>query len=42
MVYVSLNELLPVSKEYGQPSDPIMGVTAGMIVMALSLIMMYA
>ena len=42
MIYVSLNELLPVSKEYGEPSDPIMGVTAGMIVMALSLIMMYA
>lgn len=42
MIYVSVNELLPVSKEYGEPSDPIMGVTAGMIVMALSLIMMYA
>jgi len=42
MVYVALNELLPVSKEYGEPTDPIMGVTAGIIVMALSLIMMYA
>ena len=42
MIYVSLNELLPVSKEYGKPSDPIMGVTAGIIVMAISLILMYA
>ena len=42
MVYVSLNELLPVSKEYGEPTDPIIGVTAGMIVMAISLILLYA
>ena len=42
MIYVSLNELLPVSKEYGKPSDPIIGVTAGIIVMAISLILMYA
>ena len=42
MIYVALNELLPVSKEYGKPSDPIMGVTAGIIVMAISLILMYA
>jgi len=42
MVYVALNELLPVSKEYGEPTDPIIGVTAGMIVMAISLIMLYA
>jgi ZIP family zinc transporter len=41
MVYVALNELLPVSKEYGEPSDPIIGVTAGMIIMAISLILMY-
>ena len=41
MIYVALNELLPVSKEYGKPSDPIMGVTAGIIVMAISLILMY-
>ena len=40
MVYVALNELLPVSKEYGEPSDPIVGVTAGMIIMAMSLILM--
>jgi len=42
MIYVSLNELLPVAKEYGKPSDPIIGVTAGIIVMAISLILMYA
>ena len=42
MIYVSLNELLPVAKEYGKPSDPIIGVTAGMIVMAISLILLYA
>jgi len=42
MIYVSLNELLPVSKAYGKPSDPIIGVTAGMIVMAISLILLYA
>ena len=42
MVYVALNELLPVAKEYGEPSDTIIGVTIGMIIMAISLIMMYA
>ena len=42
MIYVALNELLPVAKAYGKPSDPIMGVTAGIIVMAISLILMYA
>ena len=42
MIYVALNELLPVAKEYGKPSDPIMGVTAGIIVMSISLILMYA
>ena len=41
MVYVALNELLPVAKEYGEPST-IIGVTIGMIIMAISLIMMYA
>ena len=42
MVYVALNELLPVAKDYGEPSDAIIGVTIGMIIMAISLIMMYA
>jgi len=42
MVYVALNELLPVAKEYGEPSDTIIGVTIGMIIMAISLIMMYS
>ena len=42
MVYVALNELLPVAKDYGEPSDAIIGVTIGMIIMAVSLIMMYA
>jgi ZIP family zinc transporter len=40
MVYVALNEQLPVSREYGKPSDPIIGVSVGMIVMAVSLILM--
>ena len=42
MIYVSLNELLPVSREYGKPIDHIIGLTAGIIVMAISLILMYA
>jgi len=37
-----LNEQLPVSREYGKPSDPIVGVSVGMIVMAVSLILMNA
>jgi len=41
MIYVALNELLPVAKDYGQPSDAIIGVTIGMIIMAVSLIMLY-
>jgi len=37
MVYISLDELLPVSRAYGKEHVSIMGVLAGMAVMALSL-----
>lgn len=37
MVFVSLDELLPVSRSYGHEHLSIVGVVAGMIVMALSL-----
>lgn len=37
MVYISLDELIPASREYGQEDYAILGVVAGMAVMALSL-----
>lgn len=37
MVYISLDELLPSSREYGNEHTSIYGLTAGMFVMALSL-----
>ncbi len=37
MVYLSLDELVPTSKEYGKEHLPILGVVFGMVVMALSL-----
>lgn len=40
MVYISLDELLPASRAYGKGHDSIFGLLAGMIVMALSLLMM--
>lgn len=39
MVYISLDELLPASREYGEEHLSIYGVVGGMIVMAFSLIM---
>lgn len=39
MVYVSLDELLPSAREYGEPHIAIYGTIAGMAVMALSLLM---
>ncbi len=37
MVYISLDELVPASREYGQDDHAILGVIAGMAVMAFSL-----
>ena len=38
MVYISIDELLPTSREYGQNHQEIYGFIAGMFVMALSLL----
>ncbi len=40
MVYISLDELLPTSRAYGKGHDSLFGLVGGMIVMALSLLMM--
>ena len=40
MAYISLDELLPTSKAYGKGHDSILGLAAGMLVMALSLLLM--
>ncbi|MBN1625452.1 MAG: zinc transporter ZupT [Deltaproteobacteria bacterium] len=40
MVYISLDELLPASRAYGRGHDSILGLVAGMLVMALSLLIM--
>jgi zinc transporter, ZIP family len=40
MIYISLDELLPTSQEYGQGHDSILGLVGGMAVMALSLLLM--
>lgn len=40
MVYISLDELLPTSRAYGKGHDSLLGLLAGMAVMALSLLMM--
>jgi len=40
MVYISLDELLPTSRAYGKGHDSILGLIAGMAVMALSLLLM--
>ena len=39
MVFISLDELLPSAQEYGEHHLPIYGLVAGMIVMAVSLIL---
>ncbi len=39
MVFISLDELLPAAREYGQPHSAIYGLIAGMMVMAVSLIL---
>jgi len=40
MVYISLDELLPTSRAYGKGHDSLIGLTAGMAMMALSLLLM--
>jgi len=40
MVYISLDELLPTSRAYGRGHDSILGLIAGMVVMAVSLVLM--
>lgn len=39
MVFISIDELLPAARAYGQPHLSIYGVVAGMIVMAISLLL---
>ncbi len=40
MVYISLDELLPTSRAYGKGHESMLGLMAGMAVMALSLLLM--
>ena len=40
MGFISLDELLPAAREYGQPHIAIYGLLSGMAVMALSLILL--
>jgi ZIP family zinc transporter len=40
MVYISLDELLPTSRAYGKGHDSLIGLVAGMVMMALSLLLM--
>lgn len=40
MVYISLDELLPMSRAYGKGHDSLLGLVGGMAVMALSLLLM--
>jgi zinc transporter, ZIP family len=40
MVYISLDELLPTSHAYGKGHDCVFGLIGGMVVMALSLLLM--
>lgn len=40
MVYISLDELLPTSRSFGRGHDSLIGLIGGMLVMALSLLMM--
>ena len=40
MVYISLDELLPTSRAYGEGHDSLVGLIGGRVVMALSLLLM--
>lgn len=39
MVFISLDELLPAAREYGEPHQAIYGLIGGMILMAISLLL---
>jgi ZIP family zinc transporter len=39
MVFISLDELLPSAREYGEHHLSIYGLVAGMVVMAISLLL---
>lgn len=41
MVYISLDQLLPTSRAYGKGHDSVLGLVAGMVIMALSLLLMH-
>ena len=38
MVYISLDELLPAAREYGEAHTAIFGIVLGMAIMAVSLV----
>jgi ZIP family zinc transporter len=40
MVYISIDQLLPTSRAYGKGHDSILGLLAGMAVMATSLLLL--
>jgi ZIP family zinc transporter len=40
MVFISLDELLPISRAYGKGHDTLYGLLGGMILMALSLLLL--
>ena len=40
MVYISVDELLPTSRAYGKGHDSLFGLISGMMVMALSLLLL--
>ncbi len=40
MVYISLDQLLPTSRAYGKGHDSLLGLVAGMLVMAVSLLLL--
>jgi ZIP family zinc transporter len=40
MVYISIDELLPLAHRYGKEHTVLIGIIFGMIVMALSLILL--
>lgn len=40
MVYISLDELLPTSRAYGKGHDSLLGLIGGMVIMAISLLLM--
>ncbi|KAA6310431.1 Zinc transporter ZupT, partial [termite gut metagenome] len=40
MVFISMDELLPAAREYGEHHTSIYGLIAGMAIMAMSLILL--